>query len=86
MLVEIFRLPLFRLFKYRVHYDNQLTEFDLMICTYMTSIQLYHKHAHTRTELFKIFFSLLILFTAFLQKASGPEKIKNNVSSYLQNY
>ena len=27
------------------------------------------------TELFKIFFSLLTLYTAFLQKASGPGKM-----------
>ena len=31
-------------------------------------------HSTHSTELFKIFFSLLTLSTAFLQKASGPEK------------
>ena len=32
-------------------------------------------HSTHSTELFKIFFSLLTLSTAFLQKGSGPEKI-----------
>ena len=31
-------------------------------------------HSTRSTELFKIFFSLLTLSTAFLQKASGPGK------------
>ena len=41
-------------------------------CTY---IRLFLKKPLHSTELFKIFFSLLTLSTAFLQKACGPEKI-----------
>ena len=39
-------------------------------------------HSTHSTELFKIFFSLLTLSTAFLQKASGPGK--NEIKNYKQ--
>ena len=41
-------------------------------------------HSTHSTELFKIFFSLLTLSTAFLQKASGPGKKGGNVKKRKQ--
>ena len=74
--------------KDKVHHVNQLIEADLMMCIHMTfsikkttplhSTPLHSTHS---TELFKIFFSLLTLSTAFLQKASGPGK--NTLISFL---
>ena len=40
-------------------------------------------HSTHSTELFKIFFSLLTLSTAFLQKASGPGKNNSHVDHRL---
>ena len=63
--------------KNKVHHVNQRIEADLMMYIHMTfpkkkySTPLNSTHS---TELFKIFFSLLTLSTAFLQKASGPGK------------
>ena len=53
-----------------------------MMCIHMTFSKKNHStplhstplHSTHSTELFKIFFSLLTLSTAFLQKASGPGK------------
>ena len=60
--------------KNKVHHVNQLIEPDLLMYIYNFYPILPHTHTHTHTELLKIFFSLLILSTAFLQKASGPGK------------
>ena len=65
-----------------MHHVNQLIEPDLMMCIHMTFSKKNHStplhstplHSTHSTELFKIFFSLLTLSTAFLQKASGPGK------------
>ena len=63
--------------KIKYYHVNQLIEADLMMYIYTTFAQ---KKPHTpfhsthSTYLFKIFFSLLTLSTAFLQKASGPGK------------
>ena len=43
-------------------------------CTYVWLFLKKPLHSTHSTELFKIFFSLLTLFTAFLKKASGPGK------------
>ena len=60
--------------KNKVHV-NQLIEADLMMCIHMTlSKKTTPLHTLHSTELFKIFFTLLTLSTAFLQKASGPGK------------
>ena len=58
--------------KNKIHHVNQLIEPDLMMYVHMT----FSKNIHSThsTYLFKIFFSLLTLSTAFLQKASGPGK------------
>ena len=62
--------------KNKVHHVNQLIEADLMMYIHMTfSKKTTPLHSTPSTELFKIFFSLLTLSTAFLQKASGPGKI-----------
>ena len=53
-----------------------------MMCIHMTFSKKNHStplHSTHSTELFKIFFSLLTLSTAFLQKASGPGKITINI-------
>ena len=61
--------------KIKVHHVNQLIEADLMMYKHMTfSKKTTPLHSTHSTELFKIFFSLLTLTTAFLQKASGPRK------------
>ena len=65
--------------KNKVHHVNQLIEADLMMCIHMTfskkkTLHSTPLHSTHSTELFKIFFSLLTLSTAFLQKASGPGK------------
>ena len=68
--------------KNKVHHVNQLIEADLMMYIHMTFSKKNHStplhstplHSTHSTELFKIFFSLLTLSTAFLQKASGPGK------------
>ena len=57
--------------KNKVHHVNQLIESDLMMYTSMTFSK--KKLLHS-TYLFKIFFSLLTLSAAFLQKACGPGK------------
>ena len=56
--------------KNKVHHVNQLKEPDLMMCTHMPFSK--KNHSTHSTYLFKIFFSLLTLSTAFLQKACGP--------------
>ena len=48
-----------------------------MMYIHMTFSKKKPLHSTHSTELFKIFFSLLTLSTAFLQKASGP--VKNEV-------
>ena len=75
--------------KNKVHHVNQLIEPDLMMYIHMTfSLKNHSTHPLTHilhsTYLFKIFFSLLTLSTAFLQKASGPGnknfvEIRNNL-------
>ena len=61
--------------KNKVHHVNQLIEADLMMYIHMTfSKKTTPLHSTHSTELFKIFFSLLTLSTAFLQKSSGPGK------------
>ena len=75
--------------KNKVHHVNQLIEPDLMMYIHMafsTPLHPLHSthstpptpptplHPLHSTELFKIFFSLLTLSTAFLQKACGPGK------------
>ena len=68
--------------KNKVHHVNQLIEADLMMCIHMTfSKKTTPLHSTHSTELFKILLSLLTLFTAFLQKASGPGK---NVYLYVE--
>ena len=69
--------------KNTVHHDNQLSDLDLMmyIQLHITFIKIFHTTLLHTTELFKIFFSLLTLSTAFLQKAGGPGKIYYNVPS-----
>ena len=60
-----------------VHHVNQLKEPDLMMCIHMPFSKKNHStHSTPRTPtyLLKIFFSLLTLSTAFLQKACGPGK------------
>ena len=61
--------------KNKVHHVNQLIEADLIMYIHMTFSKK-NTPLHS-TELFKIFFSLLTLSTAFLQKASGPGKNSN---------
>ena len=57
------------------HHVNQLIEPDLMIYTYITFTQKTTPPTPLHsTELLKIFFSLLTLFTAFLQKVSERGK------------
>ena len=63
--------------KNKVHHVNQLIEPDLMMYIYTTFAQ--KKHPLHTTYLFKIFFSLLTLSTAFLHKASGPGKIYSGI-------
>ena len=55
---------------------------DLMMYIHMTFSKKKTTPVHSTlsTELFKIFFSLLTLSTAFLQKASGPGKITVTIS------
>ena len=60
--------------KNKVHHVNQLIEPDLMMCIHMAFSKKKPLHPLHSTELFKIFFSLLTLSTAFLQKACGPGK------------
>ena len=64
--------------KNKVHHVNQLKEPDLMMYTHMPfskkTTPLHPTHSTHSTYLFKIFFSLLTLSTAFLQKACGPGK------------
>ena len=73
--------------KNKVHHVNQLIEPDLMMYIDMTFSEKNHSthsthstysthstHSIHSTYLFKIFFSLLTLSTAFLQEASGPGK------------
>ena len=60
--------------KNKVHHVNQLIEADLMMYIHMTFSKKNHSNPLHSTYLFKIFFSLLTLSTAFLQKASGPGK------------
>ena len=67
--------------KNKVHHVNQLIEADLMMYIHMT----FSKKNHS-TELFKIFFSLLTLSTAFLQKASGPGKNTLQVQLMIFNF
>ena len=55
--------------KDKVHHVNQPIEPDLMMYIHNTFSKKFHS-----TYLFKIFFSLFTLSTAFLQKASGPGK------------
>ena len=61
--------------KKKVHHVNQVIEPDLIMYIHMAfpkkTTPLHPLHS---TELFKIFFSLLTLSTAFLQKACGPGK------------
>ena len=61
--------------KNKVHHVNQLIEPDLMMYIHMAFSKKKPLHPLHSTELFKIFFSLLTLSTAFLQKACGPGKI-----------
>ena len=64
--------------KNKVHPVNQLIEADLLMCIHLTfSKKATPLHSTHSTQLFKIFFSLLTLSTAFLQKASGSGK--NNI-------
>ena len=58
--------------KNKIHHVNQLIEPDLMMYIHMTFSK--KNHSTHFTYLFKIFFSLLTLSTAFLQKARGPGK------------
>ena len=60
--------------KNKLHHVNQLIEADLMMYIHMTFPKKKHSTPLHSTELFKIFFSLLTLSTAFLQKACGPCK------------
>ena len=60
--------------KDKVHHVNQLIEAALMMYIHMTFSKKNHSIPLHSTELFKIFFSLLTLSTAFLQKAIGPGK------------
>ena len=53
-----------------------------MMCIHMTFSKKKNHSTHS-TQLFKIFFSLLTLSTAFLQKASGPGKNWCIVSSLI---
>ena len=79
--------------KNKVHHVNQLIEADLMMYIHMTFSKKNHStplhstplHSTHSTELFKIFFSLLTLSTAFLQKASGPGKKVLAGPIYIQN-
>ena len=67
--------------KNKVHHVNQLIEPDLMIYIHMAFSK--KNHSTHSTELFKIFFSLLTLSTAFLQKACGPGKNQSeNTGTY----
>ena len=68
--------------KNKVHHVNQLKEPDLMMYIHMHFSK--RNHPTHSTELFKIFFSLLTLSTAFLQKACGPGK--NNSDNITKNY
>ena len=72
-------------FKLKIKFTMLMSskELDLMMNTYMPfskknhsthSIPLHALHSTHSTYLFKIFFSLLTLSTAFLQKACGPGK------------
>ena len=68
--------------KNKVHHVNQFIEADLMMYTHMTfSKKTTPLHSTHSNELFKIFFSLLTLSTAFLQKARGTGK--NFFAQYL---
>ena len=58
--------------KNKVRHVNQLKEPDVMMCTHMPFSK--KNHSTHSIYLFKIFFSLLTLSTAFLQKACGPGK------------
>ena len=60
--------------KNKVHHVNQLIEPDLTMYIHMTFSKKKPLHPLHSTHLFKIFFSLLTLSTAFLQKACGPGK------------
>ena len=61
--------------KNKAHRDKQLSDLYLMMYIHITFIEIFHA-----TELFKIFFSLLTLSTAFLQKAGGPGKMASEYS------
>ena len=61
--------------KNKVHHVNQLIEPDLMMYIRLfLKKPLHSTHSTHSTYLFKIFFSLLTLSTAFLHKANGPGK------------
>ena len=60
--------------KNKVHHVNHIIEPNLMLYTYTTFAQENHFIPFHSTYLFKIFFSLLTISTAFLQKASGQGK------------
>ena len=72
-------------FKLKIKYIMLISSLrrNLMMCINMTfskkTTPLHSSPLHSThsTELFKIFFSLLTLSTAFLQKASGPKKFVN---------
>ena len=61
-----------------------------MMYIHITFIKIFHTTLLYTTELFKIFFSLLTLSTAFLQKAGGPGKnhykIDARLLKFLTNY
>ena len=71
--------------KNKVHHVNQLIEADLMMYIHMTFSKKNHSTPLHSTYLFKIFFSLLTLSTAFLQKTSGPGNKWNEVVRALIN-
>ena len=68
--------------KNKVHHVNQLIEPDLIMYIYITFIKIFHATPFHSTELFKIFFSLLTLSTAFCKKLVGREKmhVRNTVN------
>ena len=69
--------------KNKVHHVNQLKEPDLMMYTHMPFSK--KKPLHS-TYLLKIFFSLLTLSTAFLQKACAPgNKLKQKMCGKVNN-
>ena len=62
-------------FKLKIKYTMLISSKSrIWWCTYICIFLKKPLHSTHSTELFKIFFSLLTLSTAFLQKASGPGK------------